>query len=385
MNKTLNINLSGRMFHVDEDAYKLLYDYLYNLRHAFERQEGGNEIMDDLESRLSELLLERISDRQEVVSRNIVEETIARLGRPEEITGEDGNTQEATETEQPTTEETADTSNKNTETADAQTEEEKTEVPPPPPLSHKRLYRDPDNRILGGVLGGLALYLNWDPTLLRLLLVVVLIAGYGIIIPIYLICWLVIPKATTAADKLCMHGKPVTMENIGKMVTNGIDNVNEYIRSDKPRTAFQRFTDRLVSFIGIVLKVLLVVLGICCAPFLLMLLVVFFVLIIALVSLLVGSTTLWPHYAINALSLNPDIGPWGLVCSISFVLGAILLVVCFVSGIFSLIFQWKGFSQHSLKVMLFTSLICLVVSGVALLLSGWHLLTDISMYRLDLI
>ena len=59
MNKTLDINLSGRMFHVDEDAYKLLYDYLYNLRHAFERQEGGNEIMDDLENRLAELLLER--------------------------------------------------------------------------------------------------------------------------------------------------------------------------------------------------------------------------------------------------------------------------------------------------------------------------------------
>ena len=82
MKKTLDINLSGRMFHVDEDAYQLLYDYLYNLRHAFERQEGGNEIMDDLENRLAELLLERISDRQEVVSRTIVQENPGERRRP---------------------------------------------------------------------------------------------------------------------------------------------------------------------------------------------------------------------------------------------------------------------------------------------------------------
>lgn len=251
MNKTLDINLSGRMFHVDEDAYKLLYDYLYNLRHAFERQEGGNEIMDDLENRLAELLLERISDRQEVVSRTIVEEAITRLGRPEEIAGEENEAPEAAPTGENPTEAPADTAQGDTEATEDKTEE-KTETPPPPPSSRKRLFRDPDNRILGGVLGGLALYLNWDPTLLRLLLVVILIAGYGTVIPIYLICWLIIPKATTAADKLSMRGQPITMENIGKMVTNGIESAGEYIRSDKPRTTLQRIADGLVSLIGIV-------------------------------------------------------------------------------------------------------------------------------------
>lgn len=384
MNKTLDINLSGRMFHVDEDAYKLLYDYLYNLRHAFERQEGGNEIMDDLENRLAELLLERISDRQEVVSRTIVEEAITRLGRPEEIAGEENEAPEAAPTGENPTEAPADTAQGDTEATEDKTEE-KTETPPPPPSSRKRLFRDPDNRILGGVLGGLALYLNWDPTLLRLLLVIILIAGYGTVIPIYLICWLIIPKATTAADKLSMRGQPITMENIGKMVTNGIESAGEYIRSDKPRTTLQRIADGLVSLIGIVLKVLLVVLGICCAPFLLVLLIVCLALIIAFVSMLVGSTALWPYHIFEALSLNPDAGLWGLVCGISLMLGVILLLSCFISGIFSLAFHWKGLSKHSMKVILIVGIICLIVAGVTLLLSGWHQLSDEGAYWLSLL
>ena len=246
MNRTIDINLGGRMFHVDESAYRLLYDYLYNLRHAFERQEGGSEIMDDLESRLAELLLERVSDRQEVVSQNIVEEAIARLGKPEEITG--GSAAEPEEKPRQEPEEATEEKPEQENTGNRQT------PPPPPPApetpTRKRLFRDPDNRMLGGVLGGLALYLNWDPTLLRLLLLVILVAGYGTVIPIYLVCWLVIPKAVTAADKLSMRGRPVTMENIGKIVTNGMESAGEYLRSDKPRTALQRLADGFVAVSG---------------------------------------------------------------------------------------------------------------------------------------
>ena len=124
MNRTIDINLGGRMFHVDESAYRLLYDYLYNLRHAFERQEGGSEIMDDLESRLAELLLERVSDRQEVVSQNIVEEAIARLGKPEEITG--GSAAEPEEKPRQEPEEATEEKPEQENTGNRQT-------PPPPP------------------------------------------------------------------------------------------------------------------------------------------------------------------------------------------------------------------------------------------------------------
>ena len=74
--------------------------------------------------------------------------------------------------------------------------------------------------MLGGVISGMAAYLGWDVTLLRLLLLVVLICGVGTLIPVYIVCWLIIPEARTAAEKLSMRGEAVTVENIGKTVTD---------------------------------------------------------------------------------------------------------------------------------------------------------------------
>ena len=81
--------------------------------------------------------------------------------------------------------------------------------------TRRRLYRNPDDKMLGGVISGMAAYLGWDVTLLRLLLLVILICGVGTLIPVYIVCWLVIPEARTAAEKLSMRGEAVTVENIG--------------------------------------------------------------------------------------------------------------------------------------------------------------------------
>lgn len=368
MNRTIDINLGGRMFHVDESAYRLLYDYLYNLRHAFERQEGGSEIMDDLESRLAELLLERVSDRQEVVSQNIVEEAIARLGKPEEITG--GSAAEPEEKPRQEPEEATEEKPEQENTGNRQT------PPPPPPApetpTRKRLFRDPDNRMLGGVLGGLALYLNWDPTLLRLLLLVILVAGYGTVIPIYLVCWLVIPKAVTAADKLSMRGCPVTMENIGKIVTNGMESAGEYLRSDKPRTALQRLADGFVAVAGFLLKAALVILAILCSPVLLLLLIVFFACIMALAAVAIGGTASLAQFYPGLLTVDTVETAWNLAFYISLTLGSVLLLTCFVSGIFTLAFHWKGLTTRTLKVMLALVVICFVVAGISAVVCGFQ-------------
>ena len=368
MNRTIDINLGGRMFHVDESAYRLLYDYLYNLRHAFERQEGGSEIMDDLESRLAELLLERVSDRQEVVSQNIVEEAIARLGKPEEITG--GSAAEPEEKPRQEPEEATEEKPEQENTGNRQT------PPPPPPApetpTRKRLFRDPDNRMLGGVLGGLALYLNWDPTLLRLLLLVILVAGYGTVIPIYLVCWLVIPKAVTAADKLSMRGRPVTMENIGKIVTNGMESAGEYLRSDKPRTALQRLADGFVAVAGFLLKVALVILAILCSPVLLLLLIVFFACIMAFAAVAIGGTASLAQFYPGLLTVDTVETAWNLAFYISLTLGSVLLLTCFVSGIFTLAFHWKGLTTRTLKVMLALAVICFVVAGISAVVCGFQ-------------
>lgn len=372
MNKTIDINLSGRMFHVDEDAYKLLYDYLYNLRHAFERQEGGNEIMDDLENRLAELLLEHTSGRQEVVSLAIVEKAIAMLGKPEEIAGDNEPGLKAEE--QPTAESSTETEEKPKGKPEIETPKD-TPSPSPEESARKRLFRNPDDRMLGGVLGGLAVYLNWDSTLLRLLMLVILFAGYGTAIPIYLVCWLVIPKAMTATDKLHMQGRPVTMENIGKVVTGGIESAGEYLRSDKPRTMLQRVADGFVAAMGFLLKAALVIAAVCCSPLLLVLLILFIAFIVTLCALLFGGVASFYPLLNEGYLIDTGMAgiTWSLLSYLSFILGGILLLGCFTSGVCTVAFHWKGFSPRTMKVLLALSAVCLVIGGVCFALAGFRL------------
>ena len=134
MKKTVTVNLGGTVFHIDEDAYQLLDKYLANLRIHFRREEGSDEIMNDFEMRIGELFNERIRLGYEVISIEQVEEVIRRMGKPEEIFDEEQREPEA-EPSRPRS-------------------EMKTE-----PVK-KRLMRDPDNRIIGGVCGGLAAYMN---------------------------------------------------------------------------------------------------------------------------------------------------------------------------------------------------------------------------------
>ena len=88
MKKTFNINLGGIVFHIDEDAYELLDKYLSNLRIHFSKEEGGEEIVHDMELRISELFSERLNERNQVITLNDVEEIIAQMGKPEEFSEE---------------------------------------------------------------------------------------------------------------------------------------------------------------------------------------------------------------------------------------------------------------------------------------------------------
>ena len=88
MKKTFNINLGGIVFHIDEDAYELLDQYLSNLRIHFSKEEGAEEIVHDMELRISELFSERLNERNQVITLNDVEEIIAQMGKPEEFSEE---------------------------------------------------------------------------------------------------------------------------------------------------------------------------------------------------------------------------------------------------------------------------------------------------------
>lgn len=268
MKKTLTVNLGGTVFNIDEDAYRLLDTYLMNLKAHFRKEAGADEIVDDIERRISELLIEKLAGNRQVITLTDVEEVITRMGKPEEMDDADGASHASGAA--------GGYGTRNEETVKVR----------------RRLFRNPDDKILGGVCSGLSAYLGWDTTLVRLLLFVILIFGYGTLIPVYIVCWLIIPEARTAAEKLSMYGEAVTVENIGKTVTGGFekmaDGVNSYMRSGKPRTLLQRIGDALVILAGWILKVGLIVLIVICSPVLFALGVAFVALLFAAIMVAIG-------------------------------------------------------------------------------------------------
>ena len=301
MKKTLTVNLGGTVFHIDDDAYRLLDNYLCNLKAHFSKEEGAEEIVDDIERRISELLAEKQAAGQQVITIADVEQVIARVGKPEEMDQPDSGSS---------------TQGNQGECAQGQASAQG--------HVHRRLFRNPDDKILGGVISGIAAYFCWDVTLLRLLLLVILICGYGTLIPVYIICWLLIPEARTAAEKLSMRGEAITVENIGKTVTDGFEKVaggvNDYVRSGKPRSFLQKLGDTLVQVCGWVLKVLLVIAVVCFAPFLLIMAIVLVAIIIGMVAAIVGGGAAF-------LSIFP--ATWGLAGVVS----PLAVLVMYISAI----------------------------------------------------
>ena len=197
MKKTFSINISSKLFHIEEDAYEKLRDYLQRLNHYFESQPGDYEILQDIEARIAELFQEKITEKQEAVTNEWVEEVMTRMGKPEDFMDS-----------QPTH-------------SDENTSSESKEK------FRRRLYRDSENRVLGGVCSGMGAYFNTDPVLLRILFAVLVFLGAGISIFIYLILWIVVPKATTTAHRLEMRGEEPTIHNIQRTIQEEVKEVKE--------------------------------------------------------------------------------------------------------------------------------------------------------------
>ena len=187
MKKTININLAGFVFYIDEDAYEELQKYLKNIKTYLGNTEGREEIIDDIESRIAELFSEK---QKQVITLIEVSEVIEVMGQPEDYMSED-------ETEQKTSYKS----------------------------SNKRLYRDPDSTVLGGVCSGIGHYLGIDAIWIRLIFLAMVWSGVSILF--YFILWAIIPKAETTAQKLEMKGKAATFSNIEDYVRKGYENVKD--------------------------------------------------------------------------------------------------------------------------------------------------------------
>lgn len=195
MNKTVNINLAGIFFHIDEDAYAKLQHYLDAIRRSFTDSQGRDEIISDIEARIAELFNEKIKNDRQVISIKEVEEVIAVMGEPE-----DYRVDEEIFEDEPVHSKTTRTTG-------------------------KQLFRDTENAYIGGVSSGLGHYLGIEAIWVRLLWVLLTIGSSGAFILIYIALWIFVPEAKTTADKLAMRGEEVTISNIEKKIKEGFDNV----------------------------------------------------------------------------------------------------------------------------------------------------------------
>ena len=213
MNKTVNINLAGIFFHIDEDAYLKLQRYLEAIKRSFTDSQGREEIISDIEARISELFTERMKTERQVIGNKEVEEVIAIMGQPEDYLVDD----EIFEDEP---------SSKTNHTYRSS--------------NSKKLYRDTDNSYIGGVSAGLAHYFGIDAIWIRLIWIL-LVFGAGTGVFLYILLWILVPEAKTTAEKLTMTGEAVNISNIEKKIRDGFDSVSENVKN----IDFQKHADKL--------------------------------------------------------------------------------------------------------------------------------------------
>lgn len=242
MKKTFTINISGSVFHIDEDAYDKLQKYLHMLNRHFGVAAEGQEILQDIEARIAELLIEKTSNKIEVITDLMVDEIISRMGKPEDFT-----------------EKSEDSETINTEEPAKENENKKT----------RRLYRDGDNRVLGGVCSGLGAYFNIDFVILRVVFVLAFFLGLGSSLLIYIVLWIAVPKAKTTAQRLEMRGKEANVSNIEKSIKEEVNEIgetyNKFVNSQSYEKGYSKvrgFGDVVFSILKVALRVIVLLFGV---------------------------------------------------------------------------------------------------------------------------
>ena len=225
MKKTVTINLGGFVFNIDEDACDRLSQYLSNIEKRFPEGERA-EIIRDIEERMAELLTYKLQNRN-VVEINDVEEVIEVIGQPEQFEDESNEGQTTADTS--ASDSTAGTTGKTTTRQ---------------PRKMRKLYRNSNDRMVGGVASGLAAYFDLDAAIVRILFVILAFASLGWGILIYLVLLIAMPEAKTKAQFLEMQGIEPTLENIDNFQMDPV------VHSDGANT------------FGKILKICLIVLGV---------------------------------------------------------------------------------------------------------------------------
>jgi phage shock protein PspC (stress-responsive transcriptional regulator) len=235
MNKTVTINLGGIVFHIDEDAYQKLSRYFDAIKRSLNNSSGQDEIIKDIEMRISELLSEKLLSDKHVIGLKEIDEVIAVMGQPEDYIIED---------------------------------ETKSEAGYQTYKKSKKLYRDKDKGMIGGVAAGLSHYLGIDVVWIRVILLLFFF-GFGTGILAYIILWIATPEAVTTSEKLEMTGEPVTISSIEKKVREEFDSVSERFKNvdydkygNQIKSGAEKFGNSLSEIVMNIFKVFAKFLGV---------------------------------------------------------------------------------------------------------------------------
>ncbi len=316
MKKTFTINISGTIFHIEDDAYEVLQQYLVNLKNHFGNTEEGKEIVADIEARIAEIFSEKTAGEKNVVTQEWVNDVIKMMGTPEDFADEEG-------MDEPYASEAK---------------------------RKRRLYRDPDHRVIGGVCGGLGAYFAMDPVVLRIIFVVLFFVTSGAAILAYIILWIAVPKARTTAQRLEMRGQEATVKNIEKSIREEVDEVKEsykkFRESDtfsKGKKSMEGAGDVVYNVFKVLLRVFVVIVGV-------LLIISGFLGILGLVSsMIIGQSFVdgWPliwgpeihGFGIFEHFIEPGAATFGLI-AVGILAGIPLLAMLFIGT--KLVFRYKS-------------------------------------------
>ena len=235
MKKTVNINLAGTFFHIDEDAFAKLSRYLEAVKKSISDPVGGDEIIQDIEARIAELFSEKLEINTQVISTRELDAIIEIMGQPEDYIMDEDATQTNSATGNQTKGETT---------------------------SNKQLFRDSDNKFIAGVCSGLSHYLGLEVIWVRLFWIFLsfVTTGFGVIA--YLLFWILVPGAQTTSEKLKMTGEPINISNIEKKFNEGYQSVSHSIKNvdydkygEKIKKGSATFFDSLGAILSTVFKI----------------------------------------------------------------------------------------------------------------------------------
>lgn len=236
MKKTVSVNIKGTNFLIEEDAYELLQDYLDRLSTALKNESGSKEIIEDVELRIAELCAEKLSEHKKVVELEDIQDILNTLGDPSMyLDGDD----------------------------EDQTSEEKSyEKATHTNSSERRLFRDMDNAVIGGVCQGIANFMNVDVVVIRAIFVVILLfAGFGF--PLYVILWIIVPKTKSTIDRLRMKGRPITVESVREEVESAAERLKDKSTSFASSIRDNENNKRRLSSVGRIISIIVGAIFIC--------------------------------------------------------------------------------------------------------------------------